>query len=32
MESFDNVCTGHLEEIFFFEFFEDGGFDFDELV
>jgi len=32
MESFDDVCAGHLEEILFFEFSEDSGFYFDELV
>lgn len=32
MEALDDVGAGELEEILFFEFFEDGAFDFDKLV
>lgn len=32
MEAFDDIGTGHLKEVFLFEFLEDCCFYFDELV
>ena len=32
LESLDDIGARHLEEILFFDFLEDGGFDLDELV